>query len=494
MTPPQSIISAYLPPPPNFYLSPPPQRTYTPPSPEALTGVSSAVAAPQASSVQPVPAQPPVSTSAGSQVSEFVAFNGRRLPALKAAESSQVRDLSLFGRQPTISPATDPLRSAGMPPTGPVYEMSELGVVECFYSQSWRRRLQVIDPLREPMPRALPSLFRLRNRPQLQVINTSGEPRVWSLSLVNPEIPELHSSEFQFIEEPVRRYPPPVPRSGGLAMTTTIVGGKIVEILDFTRIAGEDVPETRGLATRRPIGVAASTLNNVGSSVFESRDASPSEVTRRGIPIPRVNPYAFSMSRFATGAGVNLASVALGQGLVLGYEYYTGAPASFGERFVIGSIPTALLTGISVARGASLSSSLIHIPVGLLSVMPMDFGFMAAEHLLGMDTGSSAAVWTRILLTTAFSALTPYATIIGGASVISTGTLTAGGIGLSFLSGLGIGAAAIASVAVVVGLNYGIGWLVNQRINSLTGREQGNWMGNDGTLTDILVAAAINYR
>ncbi|PIU57300.1 MAG: hypothetical protein COS89_04865, partial [Deltaproteobacteria bacterium CG07_land_8_20_14_0_80_38_7] len=79
MTPPQSIISAYLPPPPNFYLSPPPQRTYTPPSPEALTGVSSAVAAPQASSVQPVPAQPPVSTSAGSQVSEFVAFNGRRL-------------------------------------------------------------------------------------------------------------------------------------------------------------------------------------------------------------------------------------------------------------------------------------------------------------------------------------------------------------------------------------------------------------------------------
>ncbi len=473
MTPPQSIISAYLPPPPNFYLSPPPQRTYTPPSPEAF-----------ARYYPPPPSQivydvPP--SSEGLIVGNSAVSQGNSQPAPVTPKNSEYQYRS---RTPLIQPSQ-------------IFEMPELGVLEYFDGSDPirnRPQLQVIDPLREPMARALPSLFRLRNRPQLQVINTSGEPRVWSLSLVNPEIPELHSSEFQFIEEPVRRYPPPVPRSGGLAMATTIVGGKIVEILDFTRIAGEDVPETRGLATRRPIGVAASTLNNVGSSVFESRDASPSEVTRRGIPIPRVNPYAFSMSRFATGAGVNLASVALGQGLVLGYEYYTGAPASFGERFVIGSIPTALLTGISVARGASLSSSLIHIPVGLLSVMPMDFGFMAAEHLLGMDTGSSAAVWTRILLTTAFSALTPYATIIGGASVISTGTLTAGGIGLSFLSGLGIGAAAIASVAVVVGLNYGIGWLVNQSINSLTGREQGNWMGNDGTLTDILVAAAINYR
>jgi len=193
---------------------------------------------------------------------------------------------------------------------------------------------------------------------------------------------------------------------------------------------------------------------------------------------PEIFIPKYGMAQFLNGVGINLGLGFLGFAAVHGYEHYIGRPANGWERFAGYTIPAlagiggqyglavkvAQQTGLSLssAMGPAAMSTIKTLPSGLLSGLPIGVAVVGAESILGVDPASIEGEIGTIFTTGALAELA-MAAEVGGTS--ATGAMAAGAtgaaIGTATLAGLAVSASALGGVLLGVGIDHGIGRLIN---------------------------------
>ncbi|MFH1873722.1 MAG: hypothetical protein ABH859_00850 [Pseudomonadota bacterium] len=205
---------------------------------------------------------------------------------------------------------------------------------------------------------------------------------------------------------------------------------------------------------------------------------------------PRVTPRGFAG---ATLLGTVL--MAAGYGVTRGYEainqYFGRSEISGLESFVTGFSPIGALIGIQRYMGVPLGTGLGGAVASMAPMIPISYAVAQSQEILDIDQESVGGLITGWATTAGLGYLAAHATItIGGTTYSAAGAgLTALGVGVGLAEGAGVGFALAGGVLLGTGWNYLSGATINGVNNLVSDREE-NWMGNDGTLSDLYAAGA----
>ena len=158
-------------------------------------------------------------------------------------------------------------------------------------------------------------------------------------------------------------------------------------------------------------------------------------------------------------------------------------------------LPSGVVQTTTALTRAAIVNNLRCMPMGFANMLPISLSMIACQSMMGVDPNSRFAQGTSFGTVTLLGALSTNATIGGISAATATETSVLVGSTAGFISGLAVALSAIAGVA---GGHYIVdpfwGWAGNLVLDRVTGHNgESHWMGNDGTLSDILASAGSRF-
>jgi len=212
------------------------------------------------------------------------------------------------------------------------------------------------------------------------------------------------------------------------------------------------ITRSNGLSSTNSLRIASGDLDCNGTSRYQTNISPNGEAAlEESIRLPNAAEIAaphLSFGGFLGSTAMNIFVIGASHLCIEGYSrYIVRRPATAFEQAIVGGIPIAASIAWSIRNGARLGTTIAHFPLGLVSFMAIDAGVASAQRLMGIDSQSTVGTVTRVILSSAFAAAAPYATVLGVSAAaaglsLSGMLLTIGSgaaLGLAFYAGVWIG-------------------------------------------------------